>query len=147
MGHDLSESANAAQSLGLNLVHLETASRVEFRDITPLVQRTIKKSSIRSGICHLFVPHTTAAIMINENDDPSLEIDFAQFLKKLAPQCSTYKHDDGNCDSHLKASLIGNSKALIIDGGSLILGQWQGVYFCEFDGPRSRDLNIKIIPD
>ena len=102
---------------------------------------------MRSGICHLFVPHTTAAVLINENADPSLEIDFAQFLKKSAPRESAYNHDDGNCDAHLKASLIGNSKTLLIDDGRVVLGRWQGVYFCEFDGPRRRELKIKIVPD
>ena len=147
MGRDSGRSVSVERSSGLSSIQLETRSRVEFQDITSLVQKAIEESSVRSGICHLFVPHTTAAVLINENADPSLEIDFAQFLKKLAPRDSSYNHDDGNCDAHLKASLIGNSKTLMIDGGRLFLGRWQGVYFCEFDGPRRRDLNIKIVPD
>ena len=147
MGRDSGRSVSVERSSGLSSIQLETRSRVEFQDITSLVQKAIEESSVRSGICHLFVPHTTAAVLINENADPSLEIDFAQFLKKLAPRDSSYKHDDGNCDAHLKASLIGNSKTLMIDDGRLVLGRWQGVYFCEFDGPRRRDLKIKIVPD
>ena len=104
-------------------------------------------SKIEAGLLHVFIQHTSASLSINENADPSLEIDFAQFLKKLAPRDSSYNHDDGNCDAHLKASLIGNSKTLMIDDGRLVLGRWQGVYFCEFDGPRRRGLNIKIVPD
>ncbi len=147
MGRESGRSVSVERSSGLSLIQLETRSRVEFQDITPLVQKVIEESSVRSGICHLFVPHTTAAVLINENADPSLEIDFARFLKKLAPRDFGYNHNDGNCDSHLKASLIGNSKTLMIDDGRLVLGRWQGVYFCEFDGPRRRDLNIKIVPD
>lgn len=147
MGRESGRNVSVERSLGLNSIQLETRSRVEFQDITSLVQKVIEESSVRSGICHLFVPHTTAAILINENADPSLEIDFARFLKKLAPRDFDYNHDDGNCDSHLKASLIGNSKTLMIDDGRLVLGRWQGVYFCEFDGPRRRDLKIKIVPD
>ena len=147
MGRESGRNVSAERSLGLSLIQLESRSRVEFQDITPLVEKVIEESSVRSGICHLFVPHTTAAVLINENADPSLEIDFAQFLKKLAPRESGYNHDDGNCDSHLKASLIGNSKTLLIDDGRMVLGRWQGVYFCEFDGPRRRELKIKIVPD
>ena len=147
MGRESGRGVSVERSSGLNSIQLETRSRVEFQDITSLVQKVIEESSVRSGICHLFVPHTTAAVLINENADPSLEIDFAQFLKKLAPRDFAYNHDDGNCDAHLKASLIGNSKTLMIDDGRLVLGRWQGVYFCEFDGPRRRGLNIKIVSD
>ena len=135
MGRESGRNVSVERSLGLSLIQLESRSRVEFQDITPLVEKVIEESSVRSGICHLFVPHTTAAVLINENADLSLEIDFAQFLKKLAPRESGYNHNDGNCDAHLKASLIGNSKTLLIDDGRVVLGRWQGVYFCEFDGP------------
>jgi secondary thiamine-phosphate synthase enzyme len=91
----------------------------------------------------VFVPHTTAAILINENDDPALQKDLDNFLKQLAPRDKDYHHNDGNCDAHLKASVIGCSKSLLIENGRLVLGRWQGVFFCEFDGPRRRDLRIK----
>ena len=128
-------------------VQVETRARVEFQDITSLLQKLIAESGVVNGTCHLFIPHTTAAILINENDDPALQKDLDGFLKRLAPQDATYHHDDGNCDAHLKAAVIGCSKALLIENGHLVLGTWQGVYFCEFDGPRRRHLRVKIVSD
>jgi secondary thiamine-phosphate synthase enzyme len=126
---------------------VETQARVEFKDITDLVQKVVTESGTQSGTCFLFVPHTTAAILINENDDPALQKDLDNFLKSLAPRDSNYHHNDGNCDAHLKAAVIGNSKSLLIESGRLILGRWQGVFFCDFDGPRRRELRIKVVPD
>jgi secondary thiamine-phosphate synthase enzyme len=128
-------------------VEIETQSRVQFKDITGLVQQFIAESGIKGGVCHLFVPHTTAAVLIQENDDPALEEDIDRLLKQLAPQDREYHHNDGNCDAHLKAALIGCSKTLLVDGGRLVLGRWQGVFFCEFDGPRRRELRIKVVAD
>jgi secondary thiamine-phosphate synthase enzyme len=129
-------------------LRIESRSRVEFKDVTSLIQKTIEETGIKSGICHLFVPHTTAAVLINENDDPALMKDLDNFLARLAPAERDYLHNDGNCDAHLKAALIGgSSKSLLIENGRLILGRWQGVYFCEFDGPRRRDLRLKVVPD
>jgi secondary thiamine-phosphate synthase enzyme len=121
--------------------------RVEFKDITGLVQKVVTESGVQEGTCFLFVPHTTAAILINENDDSALQKDLDNFLKALAPRDANYHHNDGNCDSHLKAAVIGNSKSLLVEGGRLILGRWQGVFFCDFDGPRRRELKIKVVPD
>ncbi len=126
---------------------IETHSRVEFKDITALLQKHIDESGVESGTCHVFVPHTTAAILINENDDPALQKDLDNFLKRLAPRETDYHHNDGNCDAHLKAAVIGCSKALLIENGKLVLGTWQGVFFCEFDGPRRRELRVKIVSD
>ncbi len=131
----------------LHAVQIETRARVEFKDITELIQKCVEDSGVQSGTCHVFVPHTTAAILINENDDAALQKDFDLFLKQLAPREKEYHHNDGNCDAHLKASVIGCSKALLIESGRLVLGRWQGVFFCEFDGPRGRDLRIKIVSD
>jgi secondary thiamine-phosphate synthase enzyme len=128
-----------------HLIHLQTHLRVEFKDITETLNQLVQESGVASGVCHVFVPHTTAAILINENDDPALQKDLDAFLKQLAPQGFDYQHNDGNCDAHLKAAVIGNSKFLLIENQSLILGRWQGVYFCEFDGPRRRDLRVKIV--
>ena len=128
-------------------LQIETRARIEFRDITGLLQKLISDSGIQSGMCHLFVPHTTAAVLINENDDPSLARDFEEFLLKLAPRQGDYHHNDGNCDAHLKAAVIGCSKSLMIENGRLVLGNWQGVYFCEFDGPRRRNLRVKLVSD
>jgi secondary thiamine-phosphate synthase enzyme len=129
------------------VVQVETLLRVEFKDITSLLQGLVAESGVRSGVCHLFVPHTTAGILVNENDDPALQRDLASFLNRLAPQDRIYHHNDGNCDAHLKAALLGVSKSLLIENGSLVLGRWQGVFFCEFDGPRRRDLRVKIVSD
>jgi secondary thiamine-phosphate synthase enzyme len=131
----------------LHTAHVETHARVEFKDITTLVQKAVTDSGMQSGICFLFVPHTTAAILINENDDPALQKDLENFLKSIAPRDSNYHHNDGNCDAHLKAALIGNSKSLLVESGRLILGRWQGVFLCDFDGPRRRELRIKLMPD
>lgn len=128
-------------------VEIETQSRVQLKDITSLVQRLVAESGIKSGVCHLFVPHTTAGVLIQENDDPALAKDIHQLLTQLAPQGREYHHNDGNCDAHLKAALIGGSKALLVEDGRLVLGRWQGIFFCEFDGPRRRDLRIKIVMD
>ncbi len=139
--------ATERSTVRAHAVHVETHTRVEFKDITGLIQKFIEESGVQSGLCHVFVPHTTAAILINENDDSALQKDFDNFLKELAPRDKDYHHNDGNCDAHLKASVIGCSKSLLIENGRLVLGRWQGVFFCEFDGPRRRELRIKIIPD
>ena len=131
----------------LHTAHVETHARVEFKDITGLVQKVVTESGTHSGVCFLFVPHTTAAVLINENDDPALQKDLDQFLKSLAPHDGNYHHSDGNCDAHLKAAVIGNSKSLLVEGGRLVLGRWQGVFLCDFDGPRRRELRIKVVPD
>jgi secondary thiamine-phosphate synthase enzyme len=129
------------------IVHVETHARVEFKDITRLVQKVVAESGVQSGTCFLFLPHTTAAILVNENEDPNLHKDLDNFLKTLAPRDSDYHHNDGNCDAHLKAAVIGGSKSLFVEGGALVLGRWQGVFFCEFDGPRRRELRIKVVAD
>jgi secondary thiamine-phosphate synthase enzyme len=131
----------------LKTFQLETHARVEFQDITALIEKFVAESGVQQGTCLLFVPHTTAALLINENDDPALQKDLDNFLKQLAPRERDYHHNDGNCDAHLKAAVIGNSKALFIENGRLVLGRWQGVFLCEFDGPRRRELRLKVIPD
>lgn len=143
------EKHTAPQKAGTraHAVQVETRARVEFKDITGLVQKLVAESGVQNGFCHLFVLHTTAGILINENDDPALQKDLDNFLKGLAPHDRNYLHNDGNCDAHLKAAVIGCSKTLLVEGGRLVLGRWQGVYFCEFDGPRRRELRIKIVAD
>ncbi|HEV2176416.1 MAG TPA: secondary thiamine-phosphate synthase enzyme YjbQ [Terriglobia bacterium] len=128
-------------------IQIETQARVEFKDITGLVRKCIADSGVHAGVCHVFTPHTSAAVMVQENDDPALQRDFDNFLKQLAPRDKDYNHNDGNCDSHLKASIIGCSKTLLVEDGRLVLGRWQGVFFCEFDGPRRRELRVKVVPD
>jgi secondary thiamine-phosphate synthase enzyme len=126
---------------------IETHARIEFKDITELIQKLIAESGVQSGVCYVFAPHTTAAILVQENDDRALQKDLAEFLDQLAPREKEYHHNDGNCDSHLKAAVIGCSKTLLIENRRLILGRWQGVFYCEFDGPRRRELRVKIVSD
>jgi secondary thiamine-phosphate synthase enzyme len=130
-----------------HLLQIETHARVEFKDVTDLIRKCIADSNVREGVCHVFVPHTSAAILIQENDDPALQRDLDNFLKTLAPRDAGYHHNDGNCDSHLKAATIGCSKTLLVENSRLVLGRWQGVFFCEFDGPRRREMRVKVVSD
>jgi len=128
-------------------ISVRTRGRVDFQDITGTVSETIKSSGMQSGICHIFVPHTTAGVTINEHADPSVVEDIMAQLDKMVPQHGGYRHLEGNSPAHIKASLVGSSQTLFVDEGRLVLGTWQGVFLCEFDGPRNRSLLIKIIPD
>jgi secondary thiamine-phosphate synthase enzyme len=119
-----------------------TRERVQLLDVTLLVAKELKQAKINNGICHLFVPHTTAGITINENADPDVVVDMIRTLERLIPREGDYRHREGNSDAHLKASLLGFSCEVPIMEGNLVLGTWQGIYFCEFDGPRRRSLKI-----
>lgn len=148
MVFDAGERATAGKAATrAHAVQVETRARVEFKDVTSTIQKFVAESGVQSGTCLVFVPHTTAAVLINENADPGLRTDLDNFLKQLAPRDKEYCHDDGNCDAHLKAAVIGCSKSLLIENGRLVLGTWQGVYLCEFDGPRRRELRLKIVSD
>ncbi len=114
--------------------------RCEFIDITGSVRTLVKKSDLSDGICHLYVPHTTAGITINENADPDVVRDMRARLKTLVPHNGSYAHREGNADAHIKSSLLGHSAMVIIRDADLALGQWQGIFFCEFDGPRTRNV-------
>jgi secondary thiamine-phosphate synthase enzyme len=131
----------------IHRIGVSTKARVEFKDITEEVQDMVKSSGIESGVCHVFVPHTTAAITVNENADPSVAADITTQLEAIVPRHSDYRHMEGNAPAHIKASLIGNSRTLLVEGGKVVLGTWQGIFFCEFDGPRNRTVLIKIVPD
>jgi secondary thiamine-phosphate synthase enzyme len=129
----------------MNIVEVKTNSREEFIDITPLIEKIVKDSDKDSGICYVYVPHTTAGITINENADPSVKRDILMALDKLIPESWSYHHMEGNSPAHIKSSLIGHSVSLLIEKGNLALGTWQGIFFCEFDGPRRRKIYIKIL--
>jgi len=131
----------------LHQIGISTKSRVEFQEITATVAEAVRASGVQGGVCYLFVPHTTAGITVNEHADPSVVDDIEAQLEAMVPQHRSYRHMEGNAPAHIKASLIGSSLALPVDGGRLVLGTWQGVFFCEFDGPRQRQLLIKVIPD
>jgi secondary thiamine-phosphate synthase enzyme len=123
---------------------VSTKSRNEFIDITARVQQAVTESRTRSGTVLCFVPHTTAGITINENADPDVRRDILSKLESVFPQNDDYRHAEGNSDAHIKASLIGSSVQVIIEDGRLVLGTWQGIFFCEFDGPRSRQVYLQV---
>lgn len=116
-------------------------------DVTGEVAKVLKASGVREGVCYLYVPHTTAGVMINEHDDPDVARDIEAALERMVPRDASYRHAEGNSDSHIKAALTGNSKVVLIAGGELALGRWEGIFFCEFDGPRTRELHVKIVAD
>ena len=126
-------------------IQVKTRSRVEMVDITHLVQKEVTKEGISEGVCLVYVPHTTAGVTINEGADPAVCTDIMTKLNEIVPPDAGYRHMEGNSDSHIKASLIGSSVTVIIENRSLGLGTWQKIFFCEFDGPRSRKVAIKLI--
>ncbi len=128
-------------------VDIKTISRVDFKDITRRVNEIVAKSGVINGICYIYVPHTTAGVMINEHADPDVVRDIEAQLDAMVPQHSGYRHREGNSPAHIKATLIGDSETLFVEEGRLVLGTWQGIFFAEFDGPRSRHIFIKITPD
>ena len=126
-------------------VSLRTSKRIELIDITGQVQDILAKSNIKEGVCLVFCPHTTAGLTINENADPSVRKDITNVLNKLIPENAGYAHSEGNADSHIKSSLFGSSLTIFVREGRLAFGRWQGIYFCESDGPRSREIWVKVI--
>jgi secondary thiamine-phosphate synthase enzyme len=125
---------------------VRTKDRSQMLDITDRVTAAISKHTITAGLAIIFVPHTTAAVTINENADPDVKHDMLRKLEELIPkQERYYRHGEGNSDSHVKTSLVGNSVQILIENGKLVLGTWQGIYFCEFDGPRNREVIIKLV--
>ena len=131
----------------IHRMNIKTRARTDFQDISRQIQDAVQTSGIKEGVCHIFVPHTTAAITVNENADPSVAEDITAQLEALIPQRQNYRHLEGNAPAHIKASLVGNSLALLVENGRLVLGTWQGIFFCEFDGPRNRTILLKIMPD
>lgn len=131
----------------LQTLTVRTSSRNEFLDLTREIQAAVLESGVREGLCHLFVPHTTAALTINENADPSVKSDILMLLNKVISDQEPYRHLEGNSPAHIKASLMGPQLTLMVSSGRLVLGTWQGIYFCEFDGPRSRRLHLKVMGD
>ncbi|MBL7191459.1 YjbQ family protein [bacterium] len=126
-------------------ISVRTNKRVEFVNIDRQVQKVIDESGIQNGICIVFVPHTTAGVTINENADPAVVKDIITELEKIIPYSDNYSHMEGNSDAHIKSSLTGCSETIIITGGRLRMGTWQSIFFCEFDGPRTRSVWIQII--
>ena len=126
-------------------VRIETSSRCEMRDITGFVREAVVVSGVKDGLCLVYVPHTTAAVAINENADPDVATDIVSALGRIVPDRDGYRHAEGNSQAHIKASVIGNSRIILVEAGKAVLGTWEGVYICEFDGPRTRNVLIKVI--
>lgn len=125
------------------IFNVRTSRRDEFVDITSEVAQAVKDSGVTDGVVTVFVPHTTAGVTINENADPDVVRDILTSLSQIVPVDGDYRHSEGNSDAHIKASMMGFSVQVLVEGGRLALGTWQGVYFCEFDGPRSRKVWVK----
>jgi len=124
---------------------VKTNSQTEMIDVTALVQEQVTECGISDGLCMVFVPHTTAAVTINESADPAVKHDILMVLNKIVPWKEAYRHMEGNSPAHLKTSLVGSSETIAVEKGRLVLGTWQGIFLCEFDGPRSRKLDIRLI--
>ena len=131
----------------IHTIELRTQSRTVLVDITGQVEAVIKQSGIESGIAHIYVPHTTAAVTINENSDPAVGFDITDTLSRLMPAHDEYEHSEGNADAHIKAAIVGSSRTVFIENGKIAFGSWQGIFFCEFDGPRVRKVYVKIVAD
>lgn len=124
---------------------VKTSVRTQMIDITAEIQKFVIESGIKEGLAVIHIPHTTAAVTINENADPDVQKDMTKFMDRLIPHENWFAHSEGNSDSHIKSSLFGCSQTVIIEKGRLVLGTWQGIYFCEFDGPRSRKVFVKVV--
>ena len=124
---------------------VKTRSQTEMIDVTRLVQQQVTESGVEDGLCLVFVPHTTAAVTINESADPAVSRDILMVLNQIVPWKAAYRHREGNSPAHLKTSIMGSSETIAVEAGRLVLGTWQGIFFCEFDGPRSRKLDVRLI--
>jgi len=129
----------------LSKIEIGTHRGSEMIDITAQVQEQVARSGLKSGLCHVWVPHTTAGITVNENADPSVRRDILATLERLVPKQGDYRHSEGNSDGHIKSTLCGHGATIVVEDGALVLGTWQGVFFCEFDGPRRRGVLVKTL--
>ncbi|QTA92410.1 secondary thiamine-phosphate synthase enzyme YjbQ [Desulfonema magnum] len=127
------------------LLTVKTKARTELIDITSEIQEAVQSAGLNEGLCMVCVPHTTAAVTINENADPSVKADILMVLNKIIPWEADYRHLEGNSPAHIKSTLVGASELIAVENGKLVLGTWQGIFFCEFDGPRNRKVNISFI--
>lgn len=137
-------SAEQPETTKIMRLPVRTSSRAQLIDITRQVQDLVRCSGVKDGLCTVYVPHTTAGVTINENADPDVVTDIIDTLERLVPRSQSYKHVEGNSDAHVKASMMGFSINVLVEGGRLVLGTWQGIYFCEFDGPRSRQVLVRV---
>jgi secondary thiamine-phosphate synthase enzyme len=126
-------------------LEVRTSRREEVVDITGLVRDAVRTSGVADGVAWVHVPHTTAGVTLQENADPAVKSDMLGLLARLIPQDGRFAHDEGNADAHIKASLVGACQAVLVEDGRLVLGRWQGIWFCEFDGPRARQVLVKVV--
>ena len=145
MKHD-AQSATEARRL-VRTIEVQTAHHTQMKKITGEIERAVAESECKNGVCYVYVPHTTAGVIINEGDDPDVARDIEATLDRVVPESRTYRHAEGNADSHIKAALVGSTVTVFIENGKLALGRWQAIFFCEFDGPRRREVRVKIVPD
>jgi len=131
----------------MKTLRVKTNRRTQLVDISREVEQAVRESDVKSGVCHVYVPHTTAGVVINEHADPDVAGDVEGIFDRLIPYKGPYRHAEGNTDSHMKAILTGTSQSVFIENGKLVLGTWQGIFLCEFDGPRQRTVFVKIAPD
>ncbi|MFZ0037287.1 MAG: secondary thiamine-phosphate synthase enzyme YjbQ [Candidatus Acidiferrales bacterium] len=130
-----------------HIIEVRSSRRTELINVTARVHDLVTDSGVANGICHLYVPHTTAGVLINEGYDPDVASDMEAAFDRIVPTSLKFKHAEGNSDSHIKLALTGTSQSIFIERGRLALGRWQMVFFAEFDGPRHRELHVKIVPD
>ncbi|MGD8713573.1 MAG: secondary thiamine-phosphate synthase enzyme YjbQ [Desulfobacterales bacterium] len=126
---------------------VKTRERTELIDITSDINRIVQKSGVAQGLCMLYVPHTTSAVTINESADPSVKSDILMILNQIVPWEADYRHMEGNSPAHVKSTLVGPSEVIAVENGRLVLGTWQGIFFCEFDGPRNRKIHVRIMKE
>ena len=143
----MTDSEKRAFGSSIQTLQMKTTRRTEWVNITSDVNRCVAASGVNSGVCHIYVSHTTAGITINEGDDPDVARDMEAAFDRMLPRVAGFKHYEGNSDSHIKATIVGSSQTVWIESGRLRLGRWQSVFLCEFDGPRNREVQIKIQPD
>lgn len=129
----------------MKILTVRTGTRIEMIDITPQLRILLKESKIRTGTCHVFIPHTTAAVTINENADPDVVRDIIATMDRVVPLKGDYRHMEGNSAAHIKASMFGVSQTIFVENGDFVLGTWQSIFFCEFDGPRTRKAFVKFV--
>jgi secondary thiamine-phosphate synthase enzyme len=128
----------------MQTLRVKTGRRTQLVDLTAAVERVVKEAGVLSGVCYVYVPHTTAGVAINEHADPDVATDLEGVFDRLVPHLGPYRHGEGNSDSHAKAVMVGASQVIFVEEGKLVLGTWQGIFFCEFDGPRERKIFVRV---
>jgi secondary thiamine-phosphate synthase enzyme len=141
------QKTQPSERSAVRTVRVKTSRRTELKNVTAEVEASVRDSGCAQGVCYLYVPHTTAGVLVNEGDDPAVACDIEAALDRLVPHAGNYSHAEGNSDSHIKTALVGSSQTIFIEHGRLALGRWQSIFFAEFDGPRIRELHIKVVPD